>query len=260
MGSVIDATTETAIIDRALRGEPVASIARAVNMSRATVGYVIDRSDVVTGRVHLDTVSLRQAVLHLVKANKLIRDSRDLIPMLKEAGRKDDLHNVQHVLNSLEKAGLISFTRRNHGNVTVYERITSRRTFASKPLPSVWEVKAAAVEPEVAPQPVENAPQEPAEPAPAVSAHGLPYPILEGLLARAIREATRSNLAERLIEVAAMLEAEDPEGAGYLEAKANALTESSLNATEREYIKYVRDHEDQPWWTESELRAMAGDR
>lgn len=213
-------------------GQTHRQAAATTGIPSGSIAIVLDRYPETGPTKPAEDESLRTSLLAIIEAAgpSGIADSRTLPQTIRDrSGRYAGLHEVQHLIGSLIKQGLISAHQRTSGsNQKWYATVRSR---------SVAPERTGVDQPEII-EPVE--PESPAEPTPPAAS----WPVLEALRARAADRATAETRAARYLEAAALLDGIDLGASSILEAKAaEAVADYSISRAEAEYLAYADAHE-----------------
>jgi hypothetical protein len=209
---------------------------RASAYGRAILDGIAEHSTRAVANDIQSDASLRATLLKLIETKGRVADSRDVPGMLQRAGgRWDNLHNVQHVLASLHKQGLVTYVERQRGNARWYQGVQLARINGVRIEDSQTIEDALGFPPEA--EVALDTPEPEAEPSVDASAS---WPVLDELRGRAAERAAIVTRATAYLEAAALLDAIDPDEARGLSDKAGQLAESvQMSRVEAEYLAFA---------------------
>lgn len=225
---------DTYILDQAAAGIPSATIAKGVDTlygvhltAKTVQRRIYGRPD--QGHDTTAGLSLKEVVLQVVRSCGVVADGMDLPHLLAKAGRRADLHEINHVLNSLQKDGKVTFMRHQQGSVQRYNKI---QAVQAKPVPFY--------------QPVEPTVVTPAE-VTAISVPTPNYPELARLREAEANYRTAHAKAERLLAAAeALHDVDEASASALLERAAVYDAEAPMTPLELEYLAYAAATEGRP--------------
>ena len=201
--------------------------------------------------------STKDDLLRIIVDRRRTDDIDTLLRDLARGGRpRQDRHNIQHLLQSLRRSGLVTFRQKTKGTVSSYSAIEptaeamalvnmDRTIRGEDGLPS-------ALFPEQPVEPPENEPSAPEDDTMEPDTDDDAWPVPRGLnddawpvLARlrGLNDPAVRDRITSLREAADLIDGVEDDVAAMLRAKADDL-EPALTDAEHEYLRYAEEHPD----------------